>query len=284
MLRACAVLTSFLLLLFGAPGLARADVVSCVEAHASGQREAKAGHLKAALTRFTECGSNSDCPEEIRADCVAFFSHVAKSVPTVIFVARDANGVDVANVRVYSAGELLVDGLNGRAVELDPGHYRLKFTFASGESVELEILVHEGEKNRIVSVRAPPPRSETGAPAARAGLPTSFWITAGVGAAGLTSWGVFGLLGRGQQAELDECAPSCPESQRGDFDAMRRNYLIADLSLGVGLVSSGVAAVIYFSERRAEARIDRKTRSSELSVVPFLGRSRGGLVLRGTLF
>ena len=41
--RACATLIFFAI---GAPAVALADVVSCVDAHASGQREANAGHLK----------------------------------------------------------------------------------------------------------------------------------------------------------------------------------------------------------------------------------------------
>lgn len=281
--RACATLIFFAI---GAPAVALADVVSCVDAHASGQREANAGHLKAALERFAACGSNTDCPAEIRDDCVAFFARVENSMPTVIFVARDGTGADVADVRVYVAGELVADGLTGRARKLDPGRYRVKFAFLGGRDVEVEILVHEGEKNRMIAVRAPA-LVATGTPAepgqSARPLPASFWLAAGVGAAGLTSWGVFGLLGRELQSDLEACAPSCPARKRDDFDAMRRDYLIADISLGLGLVSGGVATVIYLS-RRAPVSPREEPRSSRLSLTPSLSPKSAGLVLHGSLF
>lgn len=242
---------------------ARADVQACIDAHASGQREAMAGRLKRAAELFASCGSSEECPEAIRTECVDFYRDTERNVPTVILRAVDAQGKDLTDVRVYSGEELLTESLDGRALALDPGKYALRFIDPKGTIVRRDVLVREGEKNRAVSVRMPR-RTDTDSDAevthtpAEGGidqesLPAAFWISAGVGAAALTSWGVFALLGRARESELSECSPNCGPSRRNDFDTMRRDYLIADVSLGVAVASAGVAAWLYFPSQRSPA-------------------------------
>jgi hypothetical protein len=48
---------------------AHADTKSCVASHASAQREAKAGRLKLASQLYTTCGSDNECPEQLRTEC-----------------------------------------------------------------------------------------------------------------------------------------------------------------------------------------------------------------------
>src|SRR6187549_486591 len=105
------------------PASAAADTKTCVASHASAQREVKAGRLKQAAQLYTACGSDNACPEQLRAECSELLDKVKTTVPSVIFSALDGKGADVTNVKVYIDEALLIDGLDGRSVELDPGKY-----------------------------------------------------------------------------------------------------------------------------------------------------------------
>jgi hypothetical protein len=47
---------------------------------------------------------------------------------------------------------------------------------------------------------------------------------------------------------MDGCKPYCTQAQA---DKMRLRYLLADISLGVGVVSLGAGGYLYFSASRA---------------------------------
>jgi hypothetical protein len=49
---------------------------------------------------------------------------------------------------------------------------------------------------------------------------------------------------------MDGCKPYCKQSQA---DKMRLRYLIADISLGVSVVSLGVGGYLFFSASREPA-------------------------------
>ena len=278
-------------LLLGLPRPALADVAACVQAHTSGQREAKAGRLKAASELFASCVSQDGCPEAIRAECAEFYKDTERSLPTLIFAALDEQGNDLIQVRVYADDQVLTEALDGRPVAVDPGQHHFKFELASGQVLESDVLVREAEKNRIVSMREKPTAkaaNEAPAPSAVAGgqLPTSFWVASGVGAAALVSFGAFAALGHGKQSTLDECAPNCSASSRADYDAMRRDYLIADLSLGIAVVSAGVATWLFLSNKAADATEQHAAASPplRLTVTPLVSTRGAGLVLNASAF
>lgn len=280
--------------LFGISRAASADVAACVRAHASGQREAKAGRLKSASELFAACVSEEGCPDAIRAECAEFYKSSERNLPTLIFAALDEHGGDLIQVRVSADDRVLTESLDGRPIALDPGQHHLKFELASGQVLESDVLVREGEKNRIVSVRAKAEAkpadqatSRNNEPAvAQPRLPVGFWVASGVGAAALVSFGAFALAGNGKKSTLNDCAPNCPSSKHEDYDAMQRDYLIADISLGVAAVSAGVATWIFFSNRRSsEAETQAaSTRFSNVSVTPLVSSRGGGLVLSATAF
>jgi hypothetical protein len=279
-------------LLLVVPRAALADVAACVQAHTSGQREAKAGRLKAASELFASCVSQEACPDAIRAECAEFRKDTERSVPTLIFAALDEQGGDLIQVRVYSSDQVLAQSLDGRPIAVDPGQHHFKFELPSGQVLESQVLVREGEKNRIVSVRAkaeakpsaPAPATESSEIQRK--LPTSFWIASGVGAAALASWGVFAVMGHGKQSTLAECSPNCPDSSRADYDAMHTDYLIADISLGVAVASAGVATWLFLSSDRSSTADQHESASpsSRLTVVPLVSTRGAGLVLNASAF
>jgi len=287
---ACLVALSLLL---GVPSAALADVTACVQAHTSGQREAKAGRFKAASELFASCVSEQGCPDAIRAECAEFYKGAEHSVPTLIFAALDERGGDLIQVRVSAEEQVLCETLDGRPIPVDPGEHHFKFELASGQVLESDVLVREGEKNRIVSVRAKPTPST--ASEARTSsldvdqgarkLPTSFWVASGVGAAALVSFGAFAAMGHGKQSSLNDCSPSCSSSSHADYDAMSQNYLIADISLGVAVVSAGVATWLFLSSDRSRAAAHASAGPvARLSLTPLVSTRGAGLVFNATAF
>ena len=196
--------------------------------------------------------------------------------------------------------------LDGRPVRLDPGKHRFRFVLPWGDVLTSDAWIREGEKNRVVTVQVkrklpdkpePPPAAAppdslslplpSPEPAPKRAMPLGFWIASGVGAAALGSWGAFALAGRGEQTTLETCSPTCDASLRDNYDAMRRNYLIADVSLGVAAVSFGVAAWYFFSEQRSNTQAVPQgslKRPLSLAVSPLVTTSGASVVLSGNSF
>lgn len=280
---------------------AAADAASCANLHASGQREAKAGRLKLAAEQFMACGSDESCPEAVRTDCMERYTAVEGNIPTVIFAAADENGADITQAKVYSNDQLVADALDGRPVALEPGKHRFRFVLATGQTLDLDVLVREGEKNRVVAARVPPQPGAPPTPAAtrpttppapspRAeepqGLPAGFWVAGGLGVAALGSFGTFALLGRQKHVDLADCSPDCSPEQENDYDSMKRNYLIADISLGVAAVSAGVATWLFIDSRsdRSSAQEPPVATRPRFIVAPVAHANGAGLMIQGVTF
>lgn len=292
-----ALLTAGVVLALARPASANTD--SCTRAHATGQREENAGHLKQALASFQECASDSECPLPIRNECTQLYTTVEGRLPTLIFSVVDGHGNDVVDAKAWSGDVLLADGLNGRPVAVDPGLHELRFELPTGELVTKSVAVRQGEKNRIVSLQLP--RNDLGVtetagieentPAAEPSdtalkVPLGSWISYGVGVAALGAWGTFALLGRNEEKNLDKCSPNCPSTMQGDYDAMKRDYLIADVSLGVAAAAAVAGTIVLLTMGRgpkapAEA-VAAGTAKPKVSVAPVaLGRTGWGLTLAG---
>ena len=250
---------------------ASADTQACVTSHASGQREAKAGRLRLAGQLFTACGSDSACPEQLRAECTELLEKTRAATPTVILSVLDERGGDVSAVKVFSTDELIADGLDGRALALDPGKHRLRFVLPWGDVLSSDVLIREGEQNRLIQVRiepkapkeqavAPPPKAPTAPAPAPAQPPTlqpasppvAAWVATGVAVAGAGVFGTFAFLGSRQKADLDACAPACPRSLEGTRDKLKTSYLIADIGLGAAAVSSVLAIYLFASHHPSQ--------------------------------
>jgi hypothetical protein len=73
------------------------------------------------------------------------------------------------------------------------------------------------------------------------------YALAGLGVAALGSFTYFGLSGKGDYRSLrDSCSPACTDGQIGK---VHDELLAADVSLGVAVVSLGVAAYLFLATR-----------------------------------
>jgi hypothetical protein len=158
----------------------------------------------------------------------------------------------------------------GRPVDVDPGQHALRAEI-DGEVVQQAVVISPGERGRIVVLSTAVAGTVCGLRQPVA-MPAPFVVTAregpasppqeprrtippivyALGGLGLVSLGFstgFGISAWSQKGSLDDCKGSCASR---DVDTMRRTFLVADITLGVGVVALAAAAVIHLT--RGETR------------------------------
>ncbi len=263
-----------LLSLDGASVARADDNDTCLAAYEKAQRLRKDGKLGASRDELALC-VQPKCHALIKRDCSRWMTELERVAPTVIVNARDAQGKDVLDVRVTVDGVLLLDRLDGKPHELDPGVHVFRYEGDKAVLSEERVVIREGEKNRIINVRlgatepALPPRPTKPAETPAPPPPVSGYVLLGVAAAGATAFGVLAALG---QRDLDDmrkgCAPRCDES---DVNAARTKIVVANVSLGVGLVAAGAGAYVLLRPRRAPSGWEASVRSAAGGAAAVLG-------------
>jgi hypothetical protein len=222
---------------------------ACLAAHEDALALRSQQKPHAAREKLVAC-ARAECPTLVRKECADQLAVVEKDAPTVALEARDEGGMDTTAVKVTMDGQPLAERLTGSAVDVEPGEHVFRFERADGKSLEQHVLVVEGDKNRKVTadfgslVPKPPPGegSPIGPPESRK-IPTVAYVAGGVSLVALGSFVFFALSGKGSEKDLaSSCGPSCSDDQ---LSPVKRDYLIADISLVIGLaaaVSAGVLA------------------------------------------
>ena len=237
------------------PRAAHADVAACVAAHSHGQSERNEGRLQSAKADFVAC-SKPDCPAAIQTECVALLAELEAYIATVVFAAVDETGNDVTDVKVKVDDQQVMEKLTGLSTTLDPGSHTVTYVWPDGFEQTQTVVVAQGEKNRRVELRrepkkveAPPPPEPKAAPPPKSS-PIAAYVLGGVGVVALGSFATFAVLGKSAQSDMDGCKPYCKQDQA---DKMRLHYLIADISLGVSLVSLGASGYLFVRASREPA-------------------------------
>lgn len=245
------------LCLFGP--LARADDKQrCIEASEQAQKLKDEHKLSKAREFFLSC-TREGCPGPIVRACTEDLADVERRQPTLVFQARDPDGRDLVGVKVSVDGEERVSSLDGRAIPIDPGVHAVHFDAEGFEPSEQQVVVAEGEKQRIVRAnlrkRGSPKeelkREETSK--AQGGPPLVGWILAGAGVLSLGAGVGFGL---GAQSDIDGLKSSCsPRCSPSDVDPVRTKLLASDILVGVGVVSLAAGAYfLLFTKAKAPAK------------------------------
>lgn len=217
----------------------------CLDAYETAQRARKKGHLREAQSELVRCAA-PQCPAFITKECTRWASEVEAELPTVVFVANDGAGSDLSDVSVEVDGQAVAKRLDGAPVPLDPGAHRVKYAW-NGKTLELAIVLAAGERNRRVEGTFPAPARARGdarvseSQPAGGGIPVASLVLGGVALAGGASFAVFAILGKGKES----CAPHCA---RSDVDALRRDYLIADVSWAVGAAAAVAAGIVWWTQ------------------------------------
>ena len=243
-------------------GVARADDrEQCATAADQAQLLRDEGKYRRAREQLIVCARDV-CPAPIKRDCLEWLSQVESTAPTVVFGAKDGSK-DLSDVKVYVDGAAVTERLDGKPVQMDLGKHTVKFEY-QGQTREEEVIIGAGQKNRNVTVTfggaaasgggggSGGPAGPTGSAPAEGGggslVPAI--IVGGVGVLALGSFAIFGLGGKSDVSDLEKnCKPRCAQS---DVDSAKTKLLIADISLGVGIVALGVATYLVITRPKIE--------------------------------
>jgi hypothetical protein len=247
------------LLLWAGPALAQKSPPACIPHHEKSQELKIAGKLVESKQELLACASDAACPSVIQSECDQMLEALKPDIPSLVFAARDADGNDTIEVKVYSGDQLVMGKLQVKGYELDPGEYRFKFVAADGTAKEQSIVVREGEQNRRIFVDFQKEAPVTGTalpssalpPPSNAGAwkrPVGFTMI-GLGAVGIGVGSYFGLKAKSKN---DDARPHCTTDNHCDatgVDLVNQAKTSATISTigfaaGVGLAALGTVFVV----------------------------------------
>ncbi len=224
-----------------------ADDNACIRSYEQTQTLRRAGKLHEARAEAAKCASDT-CPAVLAKDCTKWLSEIDQSIPTVVFDVRSATGEELTNVRVTAEGNVVAETLDGKSITLDIGPHSFRFESTDGKGLPAEhkTVIHEGDKNRKISVTLAAPQAVRPTPEVKAErpVPLTTWVFGGVALASLGVGTVFALDGSSKEGDLERCRPSCPGGAVNDAST---SFAVADILLTAGVVSAVAAAVIYFT-------------------------------------
>lgn len=276
-------------------GTAHADEKQvCTQAYIQGQRLKQEDKLIEAREQLLVCARDT-CPASLKKDCTQWAAEVEQSLPTVVVEARAADGSDVIDVKVMVDGKTFLEHIDGKPRPINPGVHTFKFQIEDAPAVVNKVVIVAGEKNRRLSAKFPgkegaaapaptatstsgtenPPPEGDGGSTTRP-VPTSVYVLGGIGLAALGGWGYFAMKFDGQVKDLEACKPNCSQSAVDDASSTRT---ISYIPLGIGVVSLGVATVLFLT--RPEEKASHKESATGFNVRQVPG---GGLATFGTTF
>jgi hypothetical protein len=261
-------------------GEARADEkLQCVTASEEAQQLRNAGKLSEARERLSVC-NRAECPKVVQQDCAEWMREVLEMLPTVVPAAKDRSGRDLVDVTVSIDGKVVTSSLDGKALDLDPGVHVFRFETKNAPPVEEQVVVRQGEKNRMVTVTldpaAEPPATEPSPERTTRSAPIAAFVAGGAGVLLLGAALYVGLDASADARELrSTCAPHCQQSQVDDVEG---RYVIAGVTGGIGAAALIAGAILFFTHRSGAKGA---ARSGALSSLPIRGAAspQGGVAL-----
>jgi hypothetical protein len=184
---------------------------------------------------------------------VEWLGQYERRIPS-ISVRVTADGAGRTDAKVSLDG-VQVEGLLGKAVELNPGQHVVRVELAPFAPFETSLLINDGDQFRVVeakfasvtkpSLAAQPPQRQAPVILDRP-VPTMAYVFGAVALAAAgngAGWALSSLSLRHQMQ--DKCAPACnPDS----VAVLRQRATIADISWGVSAASL-IATVTFYALR-----------------------------------
>jgi hypothetical protein len=259
----------------GAPRTAAA----CIAPYESAQELRQAQHLLKARQELLLCTAPA-CPEMVQTDCTKWLGEVIEAIPSVVFAATVGNE-NTFDVSVSMDGAPLVDRLDGKPIEVDPGLHEFVFQHEGSPSLSRKIIVPAREKDQAISVAWPSPSpaplaldshssSPTTASTSRP-IPPLFFALGGASVIGFGAFAGLGLWADSTKNDLEaSCSPRCSQ---GAVNDLQTRLLAADISLGVGAAAAAGAIVVFLT--RPERSTAQQVGGASITVLP----AREGAVL-----
>lgn len=246
-----------------APRPAMADErQACVVASEKAQQLKNASKLVEAREQLLHC-SRAECPKLIQQDCTQWMNDVLTALPSVVPAAKDKKGRDIVDAKVTVDGKVVTEVLDGKAIVLDPGVHAFHFETKGAPSIDEQVVVKPGEKNRIVTATfatgasgdeagKPGRPSNDERPEEASSPPYAAYVFGGLGIVALGVGGFLGLSGNSDARDLrDGCAPKCSQSE---VDAVQDKYTLAGVTAGVGGALLVTGIVLFFVHGKGGSR------------------------------
>lgn len=262
---------------------------TCIEANEQAGPLRHAGKLREARASLRLCSTES-CPIAVRKDCIAGAAQADADVPTIAFSVQGPDGNDLTTVSITLDGQPLIDRLDGKAVDVDPGEHVFRFAAPGVPPVEKRIVVIQGQKNREERVQLGAPKLAVAVPATQKLEPSrqrsTGIIVGGAGLALLAGGTIAGIVAAFEwSATKSDCGgsvSSCTNANGASsaHSATITSSTVADIALGLGgvaFVTGVVMVVLAPPPGRATS-----ASSATLRVAPQLGPGANGLVLQGS--
>ena len=222
------------------------DKAACFDASEQAQKLKASKKLSDARQQFIICARET-CPQAVRVECAKSLAEVESAVSTIVIRARDAEGKDLIDVKVFVDGNLLLPKLEGTAVSVDPGAHKFRYELPNGKSVEEDVLIAEGEKDRVIRADFKDTSTGPGGGGGGGGGETHGGGGAGpvpwiIGGVGLASLGVFIGLQVDAQGTYSNYKNGCGVTKTCDPGAV--NSLGTEFGVSGVFLAVGAAALV----------------------------------------
>jgi hypothetical protein len=255
-----------------APRVASAEdeTGECLTASEAGQRLRDDRKFVEAREQLTKCARDV-CPHVVRKDCLRWIEELRDSQSSIVLGARDG-GRDRLDVRAMLDGKVVAEVLDGKSILVNPGPHRLRFERQHGSPVEIDVVVREGEKNRVVAVdfpreAAPLAREEAAPPSGMSGRQTAGIVAGSVGILAIGIGAYFGVLAIHHRTESDRACPNgnCTAEGVSFNDSAISAAWGADIAIGLGIVGVAVGTYLLLTSSPARAGAGHASSISRLS-------------------
>jgi hypothetical protein len=302
--QAHAVLTTLTLMAVSGAVVRPADaanpaVSECVAANEKSIKLRADHKLVAARDQAVICFSPK-CPAQVRAACKKRVTDLNGSIPSIVFLAQDHAGHDLAAVRVSMDGDAIADHLDGTALSIDPGQHQFTFETDGLPTVEQSFLIVQGQKDRREVIAFAPPKPvpppiavvSNAPPGADSGTGkpwgTQRTLALGIGGVGVASLIVGGVTGglaiSKWNASQSECGSTaqCPDHAQSvsDHNAASTLAVVSTITFIAGGAAVAAATLLFFTAP-SQSAASATQGAKQLHVSPSVGPYGGGLTLEG---
>jgi len=276
------------------------DREQCLGASSSAQDLRRENKLIDARAQLLVCAREL-CPGVVRRDCAQWLDEVNAAMPTIVIAAKDHLQHDVVAAHVLVDGAAYLDHLDGMAKPIDPGVHKLRLEVAGAPPVQQDIVIREGEKNRIVELTVPPPAEPTPnpvppptvAPATPPAVAPALVAPADTPAAGRSrivplALGAGALVLAGGALGFELWSESTYDQSKREPDDAKQHDLwssanterhVAQVLVGAGVACAGVAAWLWI--RDGHESTTPIARRHDPSIQPIVGPGVAGIQAGG---
>ncbi|HQP37058.1 MAG TPA: hypothetical protein PLI95_17860 [Polyangiaceae bacterium] len=237
--------------------------------------------------------------ERARNEATDLAAQLASRIPSVEIAISGLPAGTPPTVRIDS--HLLSAAALSAPRKLNPGRHVISVSAPGFAPARVTVQLAERQNERVAISMTPGNGAEPEEPSTEGAVEvdairpgpevpsggrshTLAYVAFGVGAAGLVTGAVTGVMALSKQSALesrcDTGAHACPEDARSELDAGRRLAWVSNIGFGVGIVGAGVgvASLLWPASNDAKPQLGRRP---GLRVQPWSGTTSAGMVVGG---